>query len=225
MDDKHAFALFLFLKSKFENSRVYNYNPTSLAAKLKISRYLVSKYIGIIQKNNWGYYSKNDFVLYSFWRVMKSDRAERYKIQICQKETLKTLVEKINIIILSNNIQNQDKLSRYRSYYTNSNRKDLSLREYKKIKDRFDHSKHSAGYEEEVVIGFRRLSEILNCSIGYVSIFIKRLVKNKIISTKPVCRALCSNVGSAKFIDGFGYFYTHKNILYNYIGTNIMLLS
>ena len=223
-ESKKAFALSLIIKANFENSRVYNYNPTSLSTKIKVSRYSIAKYVPLIRQLGWGYYTSTEFVMKSFRHIVKRRRLKRFDILISHDDTIASVVDKLNFIILKNNIKLQEKVSLCRSYYVKSKRTDQSVNHYKKIVKGFDPKSYSEEYTEQAVIGIRKLSDLLKCSTDYASKFLKRMVEHGLIKIKEICKLVMKNVSSCKHASGFGYYFCYKNKLYHHVGTNILLL-
>lgn len=238
IDDKRAFALLLKIKAKYSNSRVFDYSISSLSKSINVSRYSVQKYVDTIISNGWGYITNNDqLVMVSFKKIFKGATFKEYSVDIYPNDTINEIVDKINFIILKRNISQQDYVKTFKGYEHYSsidcNKKKLSLKDYKKLKRvrKNNPSLLRGVFVDFNVIGMRKLAKLLNCSLSSASSFIKRLVKDGLIVIshvkelvkKSVWRSASNETIHQSNKSSFGYYYTHNNNLYRFIGTRVII--
>lgn len=233
IEKKRAFAVVLLIKSKYTNSRVYDLSYDKMCKELCLSRYITRKYIGIIISNGWGHVTKDrELVIYSFKKIFGERQYKEYKIKVSKGDNVTDIVDKLNFILLKKNISNQDRAANFKGYEQHSRedceKSKLSLKQYKTLKKVRDYNPEllHGVFVEHSVIGLRRLSEILKCSIGNASRFLKKMVANGLIKIKEVIEKVADNISSFNnnYAQGdFGYYFVFERSLYRHLGTHIIL--
>ena len=232
---KRSFALMLLIKKAYRNSMVYNYSAKNLSEKMNLSVYVTDKYINSLLKNGYCQFHGPHLQFISLNKIM-SRRDKGIVLQIPEKSTINSIVENIEILIIKNNLKKQDKLRTVKNDLTIGRKKDakINLKSYKKSV-KFAES-HPEIKDEKIVdlnvLGMRKIANLLGSSIGYATAFIKKLVDKKLILVKRIIKKYANfgfNHFSSDELKSFinkrgGYFYSYKNNLFHYLGTEIVFL-
>lgn len=237
-EDKKAFSIVLLIKNKFVSSYIKDYNVYKLANQLKTSRYSIQKYIGLIVSNGWGDLKDNgDIKIHSFSTIFKE--YEEYKksnklIKVQNSFSIGRILDELNFLILQRNLEQQEWRAKAKRIHLGMKLYGFNTSKNEVRKDRELVKHNPERLDGELVghgiLGMRRLSEILKCSVNSAIAFLDRLKKRGLINTKHVKRVLLNNEkpngknGLTDYVsNSIGHFYRYKGRLYQFVGTAIEL--
>lgn len=234
LEEKRALAIVLFVKFHHTNSRIYNFSYDTIAKKLGLSRYIAKKYVDLIIEKGWGKISSdNDFVVHSFKVILERYQCKKHTIQVLKTDKISDIVEKLNFIIFKRNIFTQKYVQKLKSYEQYSRKDcdayDLSLKKYKTlVRAKKEHPGITHGvFVDQCILGLRRIAELLKCSIGTASKFIKSMVSKNLIKAEEVKEKVAENIGLyyKDYMDeSIGYYFRLRNNLYRHLGYSITIL-
>lgn len=231
VEEKRAFSIVLKIKAKHTNSIIYDFSHKSFSKKIGVSEYFSKKYVDIIIRKGWAYINEeNELVVLSLSKIFKERGFKEYSIEIKAKDKISDIVDKINLILLKKNISSQKRVVSLKNYDQYSrvdcSKEKLSQKDYKKLlKAKKNNPELFHGvFVRHSVIGMRKLSEILKCSISSAHRFLQRMAKMGIVSLTEMIETIATGVGNCKYIpeSEFGYYFVHRNCLYRHTGTRIV---
>lgn len=229
---KRLFAFILMVKHEYKNSMVYNYSSKELSKKLNLSIYVIETYVNRAFKADLCHFSGKHLQLISLNKIQPY-RSRGVVIHVTDESTIKSIVEQFNILIIKHNFASQDTLRTVKSDLIKASTPGAKInpKSYKKSKKIA--SKIPGIKDERLIdfniIGMRKLSSILGCSLNYAARFIKLLVEKGIVKTEKVVKkyANCefSRFSSEELKKSLnkkaGYFYSYLGFTFFYLGTKI----
>lgn len=235
VEEKRAFAVVLKIKSKYTNSRIYNFSYVKMKDEFGLSYHNAKKYVDIIQQKGWGKLEKDTLKIFSFKTINDKRRRKSTSIDITFDDVISSIVDKINLVILRWELNRQQFVVWAKEYEKKSNRackrSDFNYNDFRKlirIKNKLGKKIHVA-YIDYLVVGYRKLAEVFNCSISYIHDFLHRMQKKGVLKIEEAVELIQTRVSS--FINNencprtekgeIGYFYVHRNNLYRHLGTKI----
>jgi hypothetical protein len=236
-EEKHAFAIYLMVKNCFVSGRVYRYNPKKLSELINVSAFLIRRYMPIILKKRWGVITSNkELVMFGIRKVLKSRGFVANSVTISDKDKLRSVVDKLNFIILKNNLRTQEFVLEIKDYLHKGKQPSVpgehfDGNKYKRLKRGYGSIYGSDGsFIKGTVIGLRRLARLLKSSVSYAARFMKRLISEGLITAEEVCFVEAYNVPSNMMSqydqsDDFGYIYVSNNKLIRHLGRLVTILD
>jgi len=234
--DRKSFAFYLKLKQSFTNSRIYNYSAMSLSKKIGVSYYNTKKHIDFLLDNNYAYFEGADLMLVSINKISKFRRFRKWAILIKKDDDLNEILNSMNILLLKHSLEKQEYV---RTAKRNDqaacgvrNKTKMTLSLYKKIKKirRYQPELIHGSLRDYNIVGVRKLSEILGCSIDTAAKFLLKLERSKVIKRQVIKGVIrkgndttgFSNISYKEvFGESYGYIYQVGNCILFILGTSI----
>lgn len=173
------FAAFLYLKSIYSNSCVFNYTQKSLADKSNMSIASVRKYIKSFLNSGWCKIHGKNLV---FVKLNKFDHHKKkmlFKFSVANN--IKQIVKDLQLVILRNK---QSQFNRYKQLgldlYTPPNLQSYKTA-LKTVKRRGIDVKKLPGEKDLMTISMSKIASLLGCSVGSAYNRIKELKKSNSI--------------------------------------------
>lgn len=242
IEDRKAFSFVLKIKTRFENSRVYNYTPQRLSLEIGVSEYMTKKIVNKLVKIGFAKFNTSgDLILASLDNMIHAVRSRHCGITVYKNDSLQDIVDKLSLITLECHIKNQDFAKYIKS--NDQKRKDLISNEKRVPKHLVEEQKQFGKRYENLLrgdlveanyLGMRKLGKILNCSTDSAWKFLCRQKQMGTLTAKPDLREICHNFDSRFFFPEeikqelgkkAGYLYVAHDILYAHLGTIIELNS
>jgi len=198
MSDKgllRELAVFMFIKSQFKNSCVYDYTQQSLSDKTGISRSAVRKYVKFFLDNNWCRIHKGNLVFTGLKNF--DDNKKKIITDLKIRIGIKELIVDFQLLLLKHKQAQFNRMSDYRRDLNNPSNVSQYKAALKAVK--------KYGYDKDKLpdanarlqISIKKLSEWLNCSVGKASMIIKKLQKRGLISVirckQTIMKTMCPN--------------------------------
>jgi hypothetical protein len=232
---KKSFALLMLVKKQFTISMIYDYSPQSLSQKMNISKYIIETYINRLLKVDYCHFTgrKNQHLQFIGLNKIMPERDKGCVIQITEKDNINSIVEKINIELLKNNFNNQNKLINIKSDLIKSETKGAKISKYKLEKAKQYADKHPEIKEERLVkshiIGCRKIAQILGSSLKYAADFLNTIAKKGIVKLKNIVtkyadfefNQFSSDELKKSLNKRSGYFFFWRGATYHFQGTEI----
>lgn len=207
-------AFFLLCKYRHGNSRVYNYNVSSLARKLGCSRGRVRSMVSKMLSYNWCKIDESGNLIFR-----KYSKILRYKhrVSIDAEYSLEGILNKLRLYLLTNKKQQCDFAIKVRGNLLNPN----DLESYRSARRNSKKLNLKGAPDKDFKLSNIGASKIFNCSAGHAGRIIRSLRDAKLLNIFPYREVLmkCS-WQVAKFCAikntfwSYGHLYrVHANIL------------
>lgn len=208
-----SLAVYFFLKLKFKNSCLYNFeNKKSKIAKLvKVSPYSLVYHIKVLETKGLAYYHNDNLILKSIHKVKKQLREKQScTLQAPDNSSLK----EIEYILFSKDLNRKARQQAYKIKKTQHERR---------------YTGDDAASDEFSLFSFRNLADSWYCSTKKVSNIFKYLTGTKFVKLRTISK----NYGKTsvkriipEFWPGFGHPYlSKKNELIVIYGTAVNFLD
>lgn len=220
---KRALALAFKIKYVHSSSAITNYSNEKISKLTNVSLYRVNKYINWLINNNYALINNNTFV------VKKLTDKNYLKITINENDSIDKIVEKIDFLILQQNISSQQHCINVKSYSQKSNHG--SKKDYNRAKK---HKKYmSEGFYEKTIMCARNFAKLTGYSIGKANSILKKWDSEGFIKRTPIKKKLKKvgnvpvNQSELKELIGngkkSGYFFIFKGWLCIYLFTEVTI--
>jgi hypothetical protein len=237
LKQKRAFCFLLAIKQKYANGRVFDYSPSSLSKKLHLSVYNVKTYVSCLKEFGWAYIAENgDLVTKKMINICGANKLHT-KITIHEKLPLNEIIDLLDFSLLREALHKQDYAIRHKRNELSESglmpEHKLTKKEWYAYKRAISANKllTSGALMDYNVIGMRRLSKVLKCSLGRAwQLIVKWSLKKKIRSWQ--CVGLFAKNVNGHF-DGAeykklvgknaGYLYSYEGNVYLHLGTGIAI--
>ena len=237
-DEQRALALFFKAKKAYKNSCYYDWTYKSLSEKLRLSVYIVKKYIPILIDKGFAYEHNGNLIFKSTFKIINDNEDCVYKkgwheLNIKFNDSLGTILNEIYLVSIKQELSHQQyhiqkktdcNLAQKENAYISKNKK-------RQIKDYVNEYGLPGEVSQDTVLGLRKIANICNISLGKANKIIKELESKGKIKTKVISTVLKKDV-SEKYLDvlrdayknEIGHFFVKNGILMSIIGTSIILL-
>lgn len=172
-------ADFIFIKTLYKNSCIYNASQSNLSRKTGFSRTKITKLLKTFKKNGWVRYHHNNLIF--AW-----DKSKYGVFATINFITQQDILNQLQLFILRN--------KRSQCLYANKLRKDLnpsgyiSLKDYKKAV-KHDRERHYKGAIcDDFVLSTKGAARLFNCSTSSANRILLNLEKQGLIFIKRVRR-------------------------------------
>lgn len=236
INEKRKLAFLLKVKAMYVNSRIYNYTPKTLSNKLKVSEYIVKKTVACLEKDNMCYLEGGHLVFCSLNRIFTKNH-RRTDFKISPKDNIKSIVDKIDWLLLQKHIADQDYVRKKKSNVLKIKQPHSSVTAKEVRQAQKDEELLREGFSDRNVIGMRKLADILGSSTWKALKLVKDKSDQGLINTRKLIVCVNKKHNDRVFRDktmfglsdsevyrkNYGYYFNHKGKSYRHMGTEIVV--
>ena len=249
-EDKKSIAFLLKLKQYSISGRIWNYDPLTLSKEIGVSVYNIKKHVSYLLDKGYCYLNKQgDLVCLSLDKIMQTQTKKRkYSVFVCYENTINDIVDKINFCVLKFSFSRQDYVRRLKrneqeAYDVKFDKPErLANGEAKAFLKEYKRRKKIVGSNSKIthgelldynILGLRKLSVLLNCSIKKASCFVSVLRDAEVIKTQEVvsvfARGVNKNFSCEDYKDSVGkragYLFRVGSFVYLHLGTRFEIIG
>jgi len=225
--DTKTLAFYYVLKSRFSNSTVYNCNKSTIKRRTGISYYLISKYIKLLIESELAYFRDGNLVLISMYKIQDSNYSQGYFE--FKPRSFSECVLQLRYSLLKQNILQQEYVLKKKLDITDLQNETTShsykyTRKLMKMRDRGDYTEKALN---RIVTSSRKVSKLLNVSLGTANAFLKELAQMGwiYIREKVIKMGEEANIYGKPIDVKLGYFYNSNGSMWYSLGSEIRILQ
>lgn len=222
--DTKSIALYLFIKSRYRNSTVYDYSNNKIAKLAGISNLLTKRLITNLTDANIATIRDGNITMRGTRKVLQSSYKRGWvKFTIRKKDTLKDITDLLYLLSIKEKSFQQEYVKRIKADIATTEKEKSGL-SYKRIKKVLKMKEQYQGKAyQKIVFTTRNLSKFWNVSHSTVGRIIKSLENKGFITTKKVIDDLGLYSGPVFERLGFGHCFVSNGSLYIHRGTQIII--
>ncbi len=197
------FAAFLILKNHYKNSCIFNPTDSKLAQVLNVSRQTAMRYRKVFESQKWISYRDGNMILKKI-KSITSVRGKEEEVKIASAANvylkvggvpLKELVIKLKYLIIKQKEINRDYLLKLRQdLYKVEGVRELKKLKYKLKKYNVNMDEPNGEIDYRLQISYKKLSKLLNCSIGSAYNIVKSMCKKEFLKAYKRREILLSGI-------------------------------
>lgn len=205
------FATFLYLKSLYSNSCVFNYTQVGLARNSKLPLSCIKKSVKSFLSSGWCRIHKGNLI---FNKLRSFDHHKKKIIASVVITNPKQILKDLRKLIL-NNLQNKfNRLAKLKSDLLSSYTKTRRSAERKVEKLGLDATK-LPGEKDMLTISMNKIAKLFGCSVGSAAAAIKDLKTDKLITCVTETKKEKMNKKmAAQFLNLYPNSYYYNGVLY-----------
>lgn len=174
-------AMFIHIKGLYSNSCIYNYSQDRMAAKLKISKSSIRKYINFYLKEGWATIKHGNLCLGKIRKIGKQRKVIWHEVT---GETVKEIKQNLYLFLFKHKVEQtkwyiktcHDLKQLNESGYR---RKIRSLtKRYPNFSERIEKKFGASGLKADFKVSIVKIAEWFECSVGKAHQVIMKLIKD-----------------------------------------------
>jgi len=210
------YAMFLYMKSGFKNSCIYNYTQQGLSIKFNISRPAVKKHISLFLKMGWCRLHGNNLIFNKLKNIDSNKHKQRFVLEISETGKVKEIVYNLRLKILHLLQSNFNKLKKLRFDYNHA-KDSRTLNAAKRLLRRIGSNlKSLPSQNEQLKISMNYFAKMFNCSIASAHGIVASFKKNGDVQCIGGLRKYIMTSSDPAIIKGAlcnaGYYYRNGNV-------------
>lgn len=167
------YAHFLYLKSLYKNSCVYNYTHLGLSKKSRLSRAAVKKHVSLFLELGWCRIHSGNLIFNK--RDSFDENKQRVKEKFKIRSTVKEILYDLYLVILKNKQKQFDSLKKLRHDIDCSQNPYLKTRAEKLLRKYGLNVQKLPSANAQLKISTENISKLFKCSVGKCAAIIKKL--------------------------------------------------
>lgn len=172
------FAFFLYFKSKYRNSCIFDYSQKSVSEKFDLSRPIVKKYVDKLLKLGWCEMHHGNLIFKKLKNIDTFYHKRIYRLRVSQRGGVKGVLRTLRLLVLKNKQISFDSLKQLKLDLSTPSNLGVLKRAKKLVKKIGVVPEKLPSQEDRLRISMRKFAKMFGCSQGMAYNIIRDFKEN-----------------------------------------------